>query len=168
MDGATQKVVPESLHTRVINHEHYSIVVGHTEQCQMYDSLRREFCWLNSVSYIYREVQLRTGAPRFRTKLNHQKKLELFPPVSPLEFVTLGLSRQFPWIRGDNQFVAIMADTYGKPTRPIAKSRLTATKLSITFFNDCIVSYQSLILWYLIMINNLWANGLLFYAPTMS
>lgn len=88
------------------------------------------------VSEIYTVVNNSIERPRMGTKFNQQRKLELFPPVGPLEIVAIDILRSLPRTRADNYFFIIMRERYNKLARLIPMTKITSTRVADILFND--------------------------------
>lgn len=77
IDCAIQKVMLTTLHTRISNLSHYSLLPRHPGERRMYHLLRREVYWRHLVSNVFTVVNYLRECIRMDTKFNCHKNVEL-------------------------------------------------------------------------------------------
>lgn len=102
INSAIQKGLRTSVRTRILNLHHYFLLVGHPGERRMRDSLRQKYHLMNMVSEVYRVVKSCIGCTHMGTVFDHQRKLELFQPARPLEFVSIDILGPLTRIKAEN------------------------------------------------------------------
>lgn len=90
---------------------------------------------------VHNTVNSYTDRSRMRTKICHQRKLELFPPGDLLEFFAIAFYRRLLQTRSSNQFVIISTDRYNKVTPAIRTMKIMSTEVANFFFNPWVIPY---------------------------
>lgn len=67
-----------------------------------------------------------------RTK-KEKKKLRLFPPVSPEDFVAIHIVGPLPKTEGGSKFIVIITGRYSKLTKDIPTAKATSTRIANIF-----------------------------------
>lgn len=71
--------------------------------------------------------------PKIGTELRHQRKLELFLPNGPLEFVAIDILGSIPRTRSGNKFVVVITGKYFKLTQVIPTTNITSSEVANFF-----------------------------------
>lgn len=136
IDGSTQKVMPTFPCARILNIAYYSLLAGRPGEHRMYDSLRQEIHCPQVVCVVYTVFINCTECPRIGTNYTHQRKLELFPPPGPHEFVAINIFGPLPRTKDHNQFNVIMTSRRTRLATAISTTMLTSAKVVHIFFSD--------------------------------
>lgn len=73
----------------MLDFTHSTVIAGSLGNRRMYESLRKEFYYPHMETNVFTVANDCTESTRMSIKFDCQRKLELFTPTSPLEFVAI-------------------------------------------------------------------------------
>lgn len=142
VNGSTQRFVRLRLRRRILYLAHSPLLAGHPGSRRMYQTMRHDFYWRNMANDVYHTVSYCSScAKTSETYYRHPKKLLLFHPNGPLEYVALDLLVPLPISPAGNNFVFFMTNRYTKLTRAIPLSKTTAAHVATAFLGNWIYPY---------------------------
>ena len=142
LDGALQRVVPESLRERVLYLSHYPILAGHPGGYKLYATLRRDYYWPFMANDAYEFVRKCKSCVKVRgTTRKHSRKLKLFPAQGPLDFVAMDFLGPLPRTKTGNQHVLVITDRFTKLCRAIPLKNTKAVTTAKAFLESWIYVY---------------------------
>lgn len=137
LDGALQRVVPESLRKRVLYLAHYPRLAGHPGGYKLYATLRREYYWPFMANDAYQLVKDCQSCTEVRgTTRKHLRKLSLFPATGPLEFVAMDYLGPLPRTPQGNQYVLVITDRFSKLARALPMKTMKAEPTARAFLES--------------------------------
>lgn len=130
IDGAFQQYIPTTRRPVILHICHYSLLAELLGERQMYDTIRQHFYWTHMANDVYITVAKRLSSARNRRMNKKQKKLPLFPPSGPFNFVTVDILRLLPKDERRNKYIVVVTDRYSKLTKAMLTAKATTRKNS--------------------------------------
>lgn len=132
IEGTLQKVKPAVLRLRVLHRCHNSLLVGHPEECRMYDTTRQKFCWPLMANGSYATIKAFRSCAQNRQTNNNKRRLRPRWPSRHLLYVAMDRLSLLPKKTG-NLLIVFIADQYPKLTMVISTARIFATSIATIF-----------------------------------
>lgn len=107
---AVRKLVLQLMRPIILCLGHHLALADHPGERRMYDTLRREYVWLNMSMDVCIAVRLSQNYLGVKTKFKHQRQLKLFSPSGPLEFTAANILCLLPQAKSCNQFAVIIIE----------------------------------------------------------
>lgn len=141
-----QIVVSHSLQSRVQHLSHFSKITAHPGARRLYMTLRRDLYWPALVLDCYTTVKACTHCDRERVKSHcHAKKLNLFPPRAPVEFIAIEILREFLRITRGNRFSFLTTDRFSKLVWTVPLKKINARIVAEAFMRHWFMFYGPLV-----------------------
>lgn len=105
-------VFPTSLGKQIMYLPHYSGHVGNPRERWMYDTMRQHYYRLHMANEVYNTLLHCQPCSGDSGQRAHQRKLQLFQPAEPLQFMAMHILRALPKTSDGNQFIIVVADRY--------------------------------------------------------
>lgn len=115
-DSASQKYVTITLHARIRRPCHYSLLAGRPGKHLVYYIMSRKLYWPHNANKMYTTVRDCQSYAQNRHTSERQRKMLLFPPNVPLEFVGIDIICALLKTRTGNQYVVVVIGRYSKLT----------------------------------------------------
>lgn len=110
IDGSLQRFVLTSLHKRIMYLAHYARLTAPSWERGMNDRLRKHYYWRHMGNDIFTTVRLCQSCWKEAAETRPQRKLQLFSPAGPLEFLEMHILGPLPKTVSENQFVVLITD----------------------------------------------------------
>lgn len=102
LDGASQRFVLASLRPSLLHHCHYSLLTGHSNKGQMYDSMRNALYWHHMANDVHTTVRDCRACGQNRTHGRQQRQLKLFFFDGSLKYIRMDILRPLPKTKPGN------------------------------------------------------------------
>lgn len=96
LDGASQRVLPGSLHPRFLHICHYSPLAGHSGERRVYDSMRKKFYGSHKAIGVYTSLREFHYGVQNRTHGKRQLLLKLVLTKAPLQYKGINILQPLP------------------------------------------------------------------------
>ena len=137
-----QLVIPLSLQARVLHLSHYARLAGHPGGRRLYYYLTRYFYWPSMAIGCYAVARNCTSCAKNRLLLRkNSKKLQLFPPCAPLEFVSIDILGELIRTKRGHRFLLVITDRFSKLVRTVPLKRITAADIAKAFVTHWVFIY---------------------------
>lgn len=136
LDGALKWAPSVSLRTRLLYYCNYSLLAGDRDKCEMDNDVRKELYWPHVAKDVYSTVWDCCFCTTNFKHRKRQRKVKLFIPKGPMEYVCMDILRPLPRTKKGNQFRIMMTDRYKKLTKRILPSNANDLTVACSFLVD--------------------------------
>lgn len=144
LDDAVQQKVARSVLSRFFYLSYYCTQSRHLGERKIYDTMRHGFRWPHASDGLYGTVKDCFSSDKDRQTKIRVRKLSLFPPNEPLDFVSINIHGLLPKTRGWNQFVIVITVRFTKLSKVVPISKTTAAIVAKVNFDDRLSNYGNL------------------------
>jgi RNase H-like domain found in reverse transcriptase/Integrase zinc binding domain len=142
LDDAEQVMVSPFLANCVMFLAHLPCIGAQLGGTRMYATLRKSFYWVAMAKDVYQFVAKCPSCTKSRLKRhNRTSYLKLFPPSSPLEFISLDILGPLPVTKSINKHLVVFGDPYAKVVRAVPVSDICTEKLARVFVLGWVAVY---------------------------
>lgn len=114
--GALQNVFLTFLQPQLQYQWHCSLLAGHPEEWQMYDTMRREYYWLHMANDVYMTVRYLRECIWYKLSEKRWRPFQLFSGRGRLKLVAIDIFGPLPKKLKGSQYVLVMKYSYSKLT----------------------------------------------------
>lgn len=141
IDSGLQRLIPAALQSSILHLCHHSLLAGHPEEQQIYDTMRKSLHWPHMANVVYNKVARYMSWTRNLVISKKQRKIQLFPPEGPLNLVTIDIPGPLPKTEDWNKYIVVIVKRYYGLTKAIPIARMTVTKIAIIFMEYWVAGF---------------------------